>query len=419
MRADLIVFADELMTCAGEGDLRRGGAFGDAGLVKKGMVAVKDGAVLYAGPADGAHFDCDEDNTLYGRLVTPGLIDSHTHPIFAGSRVKEYMLRSQGASYLEILAQGGGILSTVEATGAASDDALYANTMENFDRMLSHGTTSAEAKSGYGLSYEQELRLLRILRLAAENHPLEVVNTFLGAHAVPVSHAADRAGYVDLVCREMIPRVAREGLAEFADVFCEEGAFTLDETGRIFETALQYGLGIRIHSEQFHSSGSAVMAARMGARSCDHMLHVSDGDIEILAGLNTVCTFLPGVELSLNSGDYGPGRKAADAGVPVAVATDFNAGSCLSESMPMAMSLAVLAMKFLPQEALNAATVNAAYALGMEKRAGTLEPGKQADLVIWDCGDFQSWLYHFGVNMAQTVVKKGFVVYRSGAVVRR
>jgi imidazolonepropionase len=410
-KADLIVTARQVVTCAPGEVMKRGMAMKDVGLIEEGAVAVVGGTIVATGPRDEIlrMWQCPSDKLFEApqAIVVPGLVDAHTHPLFAGSRIDEYMQRARGATYLEIQEKGGGIMSTVKATRAATDEELKKRTVKSLTRMFFHGTTTAEAKSGYGLSTEEELRNLRILREAQNDHPIELVMTFLGAHTIPEEHRSSREDYVRKVREEMLPLVARNGLAEFMDVFCEEGAFTLEETRSLLDGAKAVGLGLRIHAEQFSSRGSAVMAATLGATSCDHLLRLTSDDIRILKDLDTVAVFMPGTELFLAINEYGPAREAIDSGVPVALGTDFNAGSCLSESMAMALSLAILHMKLEPAEAINAATVNAAHSLKRGHRIGSLEPGKQADFLIVDIEDYREWLYHFGVNLVAMVIKKG------------
>ncbi|MDQ7821902.1 MAG: imidazolonepropionase [Candidatus Eremiobacteraeota bacterium] len=419
-RVDVIVRAGQLVTCSPGGAPRKGAAMRDVAVLAPGALAVRDGIIRAVGTPQQieSSFEVSSEGFIEGALVIPGLVDAHTHPVFAGTRIDEYFLRAQGATYLEIHRQGGGILSTVRATRAASDEALLELLLPRLDMMLMHGTTTAEAKSGYGLSASEELRELRILKEGARRHPLELVSTFLGAHTVPSEFSEDRGGYLDEICSVMLPAVKQQELAAFVDVFCEEGAFSLEETEKIFCAARDLGLGLKIHAEQFSSRGSALMAARMGAVSCDHLLRLSSQDIEALRGLFTVLVFMPGTELFLNIHEYGPAREAIDSGLAVALGTDFNAGSCLSESMPMAMALAVLQMRLAPGEALIASTVNSAHSLGKGHLVGSLEPGKQADMVFIDCGDYREWLYHFGVTMVSHVMKKGSMVFTRGAVAR-
>jgi imidazolonepropionase len=416
-KADLIITARQVVTCAPGASPRRGASMNDVGLVSPGSVAVAGDIILDVGSPDtiAAGYECDDACRIEAPdgIVLPGLIDAHTHPIFSGSRIDEYAMRARGATYLEIAEAGGGIVSTVRATRSASDSELSERLMTTLDRMLLHGSTTIEAKSGYGLSEQEELRQLRLLTEAGKTHPVEMARTFLGAHTVPEEYREKRDAYVEKLCREMIPKVAGEKLAEFVDVFCEKSAFTLEETKAIFEAAKAMGLGLKVHAEQFTPLGSSALAAEMGAASCDHLLRLEKSHIEVISRTDTVAVFMPGTELFLGIHEYGPAREAISAGAAVAIGTDFNAGSCLSESMPMAMSLAVLQMKMEPGEAITASTVNAAHSIRQGARIGSLEPGKQADLLIVEIPDYREWLYHFGVNLVHTVVKRGRTVVQS------
>ena len=346
---------------------------------------------------------------LPGTSVVPGLVDAHSHPVFGGSRVNEFILRAQGASYQEIHAAGGGIASTVAASRDTADEVLVARTRSVLERMVAHGSTTVEAKSGYGLTVEEELRQLRILEQAAKGVPVNLVRTCLGAHALPPEFAEDRAGFIKMVNEEMIPAVKEAGAAEFFDVFCEEGAFTVDESRQVLEAARDAGFGLKIHAEEFNYLGGARMAAQLGAASADHLQMIRDEDFAVFAEFGTIPVMIPGTSFFLNL-DYAPARRIIDAGLPVALGTDFNAGSCMTESMPMSMSLAVIKMKMTPEEALNAATVNAAATLGKLDDLGSLEVGKRADLLILDSPDWRDTIYRFGVRMVRVVVKDGMAV---------
>lgn len=381
-----------------------------------GAVAVRGATIIdVASPRElDKRFSCPSDRKLeFPRsCLLPGLVDAHTHPIFAGSRISEYILRARGATYLEIHKQGGGILSTVKSTRGASDQELLERLKANLDRMLVHGTTTAEAKSGYGLNTQEEIRQLRLLRDVQREHPLELAITFLGAHTIPEEYRQSRHEYVEKIQTEMLPAIGRERLAEFMDIFCEEGAFSLSESRTLLEAGKKSGLGLKIHAEQFTSSGSAVMAAELGAVSCDHLLRLDSTHIARLKSFDTIAVFMPSTELFLGIHEYGPARQAIDAGIAVALGTDFNAGSCLSESLPMTMSLSILQMKMEPEEALIAATVNAAHSIRRGDRIGSIEKGKQADILILDITDYREWLYHFGVNLVKAVMKRGIMTVK-------
>ncbi len=420
-RADLLITAGQVITCAPGGSPKRGASMKEVGLLSPCTIALSGESVLDVGTPEEIEraYLCDDAHRIDvpEGAVMPGLVDAHTHPIFAGSRIDEYVMRSRGATYLEIAEAGGGILSTVKATRSAADRELNHRLRTTLNRMLLHGTTTIEAKSGYGLSEEEEIRQLRLLRDVEKAQPLEIARTFLGAHTVPEEYKGKRGEYIKKICTVMLPRVAHEKLAEFVDVFCEKSAFTIEETRTIFEASRKLGLDLKVHAEQFTPLGSSAMAAEMGAVSCDHLLQLEKHHMEVLSRTDTIAVFMPGTELFLGIHDYGPAREAIEAGVAIAIGTDFNAGSCLSESMPMAMSLALLQMKMEPEEVINAATVNAAHSMRRGARLGSIEPGKQADLLILDIPDYREWLYHFGVNMVHTVIKRGRIVVQSRSII--
>lgn len=413
--ADLLLFTESLITCKGNGAPKTGANMQDVGLIKNAGIAVKHDIIIDV--ADRKTIESQYKLSPAGRKidahwrpVLPGLIDSHTHPVYAGNRVKEFTMRAQGATYQEIHAAGGGIQFTVENTRKATDRELYSKGAVTLMRMLEHGTTTVEAKSGYGLETEEELRELKVIRQLSEALPLTVVSTFLGAHSIPPEYKDNREEFVRIIIEEMMPRVKEEKLAKFVDVFCEEGAFTLEETRRILQAAKDMGLDLKLHAEEFSSMGSAKMAGEMGAISVDHLLKISERDIEALAKTDTILTIMPGTLFFLNMKEYAPARKMLDMGAKIALATDFNAGSCMSESMLMAMSLACIAMKMTPEEAINAATYNASFAVGLNDRIGSIEAGKKADMVIFEIDDYRLIPYHFGVNLVKTVFRNGRAV---------
>ena len=400
---------------------RRGAAQGDLGIVEHGCVASRDGVVVFVGDErdyrrqvrlerSGVEIDAT------GRTVLPGFVDPHTHLPFAGSREREFSLRLQGARYEAIAAQGGGILSTVEATRRTSYDALVDLGKTRLNRMLLHGTTTVEAKSGYGLTLDDELKQLRVLKALDGIHPVDIVPTFLGAHAVPKEYRSDRDAYVREIIDRMIPEVARQSLARFCDVFVEEIAFTPGEAEAILTAAAKCGLGLRVHADQLSDSGGAHLAARLRAASADHLEHTGEAGIRALAGSPTAAVLLPGAAFFLRVPGTGLGRRLVDAQVPVAVATDFNPGTCPTEAMPAILPLACLNFGLSAAEAIVAATLNAAYALGLAQTAGSLEVGKTADAQVLDVPNHLHLVYHFGVNHCRTVVKNGRVVVEDGAI---
>jgi len=416
----LLVHAGELLTLAGgahrEGP-RTGEALTDLGLIRDGAVAIADGLITAVGrTADLLEFvRAAETVDARGRVVMPGFIDPHTHLLFAGSRAEEFERRLRGATYLDIAAAGGGILHTVAQTRMADESALVEAGAGRLTRMLAHGSTTVEAKSGYGLATDEELKLLRALHRLSAAHHVDVVPTFLGAHAVPPEFASDPDGYVSLIIEEMLPAVAEEDLAEYCDVFCEEGAFTLDQSRAVLEAGAELGLIPKIHADEFSDRGGARLAAEVGAISADHLLHASPDGLAVMAEEGVIAVLLPGTAFFLGL-PYAPARRMIDLGVPVALATDFNPGSSPSYSMQMAVALACLGMRLTPAEAIVAATLNAAWAVGMAEEVGSLEPGKVADLVILDASDHRALGMHFGVNLVDAVYKRGRLVSSNGAV---
>jgi imidazolonepropionase len=323
-------------------------------------------------------FDCQS------RLITPGFVDPHTHPVFHRGREKEFGLRLQGATYQEIAAKGGGINSSINGVRNASIDELAQAVMQRMDRFLKLGTTTIEAKSGYGLNVKSELKSLEVLDLVNKNHPIDIIPTFLGAHAFPPEYKNDHDGYVDLICNIMIPAVAEQGIAKYCDVFCENGYFSVIQAKRILTTAKNYGMMPRLHADEFEDSGAAELAAELGAVSADHLMAVSDIGIKKLADAKVVATLLPGTTFFLGSTNYAPIKKLINAEVIIALATDYNPGSCPFQSMPFIIVLACIYMGMSVEDALMAATYNSASTLSLENDIGSIEIGKKADLVIWD-----------------------------------
>ncbi len=326
----------------------------------------------------------DETIDCQHKLVTPGFVDPHTHPVFFDGRDEEYSLRLSGATYEEIAEKGGGIRSSISGVQNASENELMKRVIKRMNRFLHLGTTTIEAKSGYGLDTESELKSLRVLDRVNKEHPIDIVPTFLGAHAFPPEFADNHDGYVDLLCDEMITAVAEQGIAKYCDVFCENGYFTVEQSRRILETAKKHGLIPRLHADEFEDSGAAELAAEVGAVSADHLMAVSDAGITALKDGNVTATLLPGTTFYLGKQSYAPANKLTEAGIPIALATDFNPGSSHLQSMPFMISLACLYLGMSVEEAFKAATWQSAVTLGMEHEVGSIEVGKKADLVIWD-----------------------------------
>lgn len=389
----------QLLTMKGPSGPRRGALSGEIGLVEKAALVCSDGKVVWSGPEKGlpSHFQGSLPyHDAGGRVVTPGFVDSHTHPLFGATRHGEFAMRAAGADYEQIAASGGGILNSVRATREASDAVIEKNLREALGRMLALGSTTVEAKSGYGLDLETEIRCLRILSRVRGTVPQTVLRTFLGAHAVPIEFSGDPGSYLEFLGSEVLPAVAASDLADFVDIFCEKGVFTPEESRRHLETAKALGFRVRIHADEFHDTGGASIAVDLGAMSADHLLSVSDHNILRLASSRTVATLLPGTALFLNK-PFPPGRKLLDAGAAVALASDFNPGSCYCESMPFMVTLAVCACGFTVEEALVAATANGAAALGLPDRKGSLVPGHDSDFIVWNLDDYRRIPYHMAV----------------------
>lgn len=386
------------------------------GIIRDGAIVLKDGKILWVGRSD----DLPENFTLIpmgktidarGKVVMPGLIDPHTHLIFAGSRENEFEMRIKGVSYIEIAEKGGGILSTVEATRRASFEELLSLAKRRLDRMLSKGVTTIEAKSGYGLNLNDELKILRVIRALQSDHPIEIIPTFLGAHTIPKEFRNNRETYINLLLEEMIPEVARERLAEFCDVFCEEKAFSIEESRKILETGKRFGLKPKIHADQLTPCGGAELAAEVGAFSADHLEYISEKGIKMLAEKGVVAVLLPGATFFLSMSKFPPVREMINKGVLVALATDLNPGSSMTESLPLIMTMGCTMFKMTPEEVIKAVTIHAAKSIDREKEIGSLTIDKNADLIILDIPNYKYLPYHFGVDHVEIVIKKGKIVY--------
>jgi len=414
MLVDLLIHsAAQLLTVASEGP-KRGAAQGELGIIEDGAVAVKDGRIALVGRTAKvrAQVAAAQEINATGKVVLPGFVDAHTHAVFAGERAGEFEQRLAGATYLQIMAAGGGIMSTVRATRAASLEQLIADSRPRLDAMLAHGTTTTEVKTGYGLNTEDELKMLAAIRRLDEEHPLGLVPTFLGAHAVPEEYKGRADEYVDLIIREMLPAICNLQSAIFCDVFCEAGAFTLAQSRRILEAARRLGLGLKIHADEFTALGGAALAAELGATSADHLAMTPEEDLRKLATAGVVAVLLPGTTFGLGQTHYADAQRMIELGVPVALGSDLNPGTCWCESMPFIIALACRYLRLTPAEAIVAATRNAAYASGVGERVGSLEVGKQADIIVLALPDYRHLAYRFGSNPVQTVVKAGRVVVR-------
>jgi len=387
---------------------RRGAEQNEIKVLRDAYVVMEDGVIMEIGTGlkdvPGA-----EVLDAGGKLVTPGLVDAHTHLIFGGWRQNELGLKLHGATYLDILAMGGGILSTVNATRDATEDELVEKARGALDEMLSLGVTTVEAKSGYGLDMDNELKQLRAIRRLNEEHPMDLVSTFLGAHAVPEEYKNDREAYIRLLCDEVIPAVAKEKLAEFCDVFCETGVFSAAESKTILEAGKKWGLIPKIHADEIDPIGGSQLTAQVGAISAEHLIVCPPAGIEAMAEAGTVACLLPATSFYLGS-TFAPARAMIEKGVAVAMASDFNPGSCPSLNLQFVMNLGCLKYRLTPEEVLTAVTLNGAAAIHRADRLGSLEVGKQGDLVLWNAPDLDYICYRMGSNLVNTVVKKGRIV---------
>ena len=418
MRADLIISnIGQLITCASPGGPKRGAAMADAGVVDNAAVAVGDGKILALGTVDEINRGYSAENVIDagGCAVSPGFVDPHTHVVYAGDRLAEFELKIRGAEYLEILAAGGGILSTVEHTRAATLDDLVGQSRKRLDTMLRCGTTTCEIKTGYGLETDAELKMLDAISELERTHAMTIVPTYLAAHTVPPEFRDSPARYVNLICESMLPQAWRWFTASpfhgktpfFCDVFCEKGAFSLAETQRILETARSLGFKLKGHVDQFSNIGGTAALIEMGATSVDHLDATSEDEIAHLAASRTIGVVTPTVNFNHGSTNFADARSFLDRGCALALSTDINPGSAPCPSQQMSMAIASRYQKLMPAEALNAATINAAHAVGLGAKVGSIEPGKDADLLILDTTDHRDLAYQFGGNLVAAVIKSG------------
>ena len=388
---------------------RRGEEQGKIKFLKDAWVLIEDGIIASVGTGAVPAVEGAEVVDAEGHLVTPGLVDAHTHLIFGGWRQNELGLKLHGASYLDIQNAGGGIQSTTNATRQASEQELAAKASKALDEMMGFGTTTVEAKSGYGLATEHELKALEVIKDLNDHHRMDLVATFMGAHLVPAEYKSNREEYVRLVCEEMMPKVKEQGIAKFCDVFCEADTFTVEESRQVLEAGLKYGLRPKIHADEIEAIGGSQLAGEIGAISAEHLIVCPPEGIEALAKGGVIACLLPATSFYLGS-TYAPARQMVASGVAVAMASDFNPGSCPSANLQFVMNLGCLRYRLTPEEVLTAVTLNAAAAIGLAGRIGSLEPGKQADLVIWDAPDLDYLCYRMGRNLARCVVKRGRLV---------
>ncbi|HBY58386.1 MAG TPA: imidazolonepropionase [Solibacterales bacterium] len=415
MKRILVRGARQLLTLHGPSGPRRGHALNDPGLIQNGALLIENGVIVAVGPsrrienlAEARHAETIDAD---GRVVLPGFVDSHTHLVCGPPRLLDYEMRLQGKTYQEIAKKGGGILSSVRAVRSLPKRTLETAARKTIDGMVRHGTTTVEAKSGYGLDEAGETKTLKTLE-ELNGVPLDVAATYLGAHVVPPEFQGRPDHYIEWMCRAMIPAVARRGLAQFADVYCEPTAFSVEQARAYLRSAREHGLGLKLHAEQFARSGGVQLGVELDAVSVDHLEQAERADAEVLARSTTIATLLPGSVFHLGLQRYAPARLFIDSGAAVALASDYNPGTSPSYSMPMMLSLACTQMRMTPAEAIAAATINGAWALRMADRVGSLEFGKQADLIMADVADYREIPYQFGVNAIHLTMKKGAILYR-------
>lgn len=412
MKVDLIIKnIGKLATMRGNSPLI-GKAMDDIEVIENAYVAIKDGKFYKIGQGNEYESLLNDRTEIYDAnmcLVTPGLIDAHTHLVHGGSRENEFAKKLAGVPYLEILKSGGGILSTVESTKEASFEELYFKSEKSLDRMLEFGVTTAESKSGYGLELSTEVKQLEVSKKLSEEHPIDLVHTFLGAHAIPLDYKDKPEEFVDILINEMMPKIKELGLAEFCDVFCEDAVFTIAQTRKIFEHAKDMGYKLKIHADEIVSLGGAELSAEMGCVSADHLMAASNEGIKLMGEKGIVANILPGTSFNLNK-NYANARKMIDSNVAVALSSDYNPGSCPSENLQFVMQLGCLGLKMTPNEVLSAVTINAACAVDRQSKIGSIEEGKQADLVIFDAPNIEYLMYHFGINHTNKVFKNGKLV---------
>jgi len=410
----LLINIGQLLTMDHEDGLLRQAALNTLPMIENGAIGIEKGVITFVGTTEAAkEFRVKEVVDCKGKMVSPGLVDPHTHLVFGGSRENEIELKLKGTPYLEILKQGGGILSTVRATRSASKEELIEKAIPHLNRMLAFGVTTVEAKSGYGLDVETELKQLEVMKHLQEIHPIDIVLTFLGAHALPEAYKEDSQAFLQLML-DLLPEIKEKELAEFVDIFCETGVFSVEEGKDFLSKAKEAGFDVKIHADEIDPLGGTEMAVSIGATSADHLVGASDKGISMLANSNTVATLLPGTTFYLNKESFARGRKMIDDGVAVALATDFNPGSNPTENIQLIMSIAMLKLKMTPAEIWNAVTVNSAYAINRGDVAGKIRVGRPADLVLWKAENYAYIPYHYGINHVHTVWKNGTVVYQGG-----
>ncbi|HFI2447929.1 TPA: imidazolonepropionase [Streptococcus suis] len=414
------MFADKILThfnqvfCPNDpGHPLAGKEMATATILEDGYIAIKDGKILATGTGE-PQADLVGPETILlscqGKVATPGLIDCHTHLVYGGSREHEFAQKLAGVSYLDILANGGGILSTVRATRKADFDTLYQKSYKLLDYMLDHGVTTVEAKSGYGLDWETEKRQLEVVQKLHEDHPIDLVSTFMAAHAIPEEYKGNNQAYLDLIIESMLPQVKEENLAEFCDIFCEQGVFTAEEARSLLIKAKDMGFKLRIHADEIKSIGGVDLAAELGTVSAEHLMVITDQGIDKLSQAKVIGNLLPATTFSLMEDTYAPARKMLDKGMAITLSTDSNPGSCPTANLQFVMQLGSFMMRLTPVEILNAVTINAAYSVDRQTRIGSFHPGKDADISIFDAPNIDFLFYFFATNLTDQVYKKGLCV---------
>ncbi|CCQ94365.1 Imidazolonepropionase [[Clostridium] ultunense Esp] len=421
MKVDIIIKnVDNLITLKGPNRPRTKEEMGDIGLINDGIVAIKGDKIIYVGKGELPSDIETHENTIFldgkGKTVTPGLVDSHTHLVHGGSREHELSMKLKGAKYLDILEAGGGIHSTVKATKEASFGQLYDKAKKSLDIMLGFGVTTVEAKSGYGLEdFDTEIKQMEVANKLNEDHYVDIVSTFMGAHAIPPKYKDNPRAFIDIIIKEMIPQVADEKLAKFCDVFCEKGVFSVEESREILEAAIKHGLLPKVHADEIEPMGGAELAAEVGCVSADHLVAASEKGIRMMAEKGVIANLLPGTSFNLQSGKFAQARRMIEQGVPVALSTDYNPGSCPTENIQLVMSFASIIMKMTPEEVITAATINGAASVGLEEEIGSIEVGKKADIVIFDAPNLDYIIYHFGINHTDKVIKRGKLAFEKSS----
>jgi imidazolonepropionase len=420
MKVDLIIHnAKQLVTCGSNGKAKKGNQMQELGIIENGAVAVENGLIKAVGNSAEILANYESENLIDAqqKVVMPAFVDPHTHIVYAGNRLNEFELKIKGADYLEILANGGGILSTVKHTREATKQELVEQTLKRLNKMLAYGTATVEIKTGYGLDEESEFKMLEAIFELNKIHPSEIVPTFLAAHAIPPEFKNDSDKYTDLICDEMLPKLAKtlnsqlSTLNSFVDVFCEKNAFNLEQTRRILETAKANNFALKAHVDEFTNLGGSKLCLELGATSIDHLDAISDKEIQLLANSETVGIVTPTVNFNFGSTHFADARKLIDSGCAIAVSTDYNPGSAPCPSQQTAMQIACRYQKILPSEAINGTTINAAFSIGLGDKTGSLEIGKWADILILDTDDYREVCYEFGGNLVEKVIKNGKIVH--------